>query len=167
MADQSRRSLDRRAFLKILAGAAGATAAGSPERRSGPGRGGSVARSGGAAVGGGRCVGGRQDLRQRLIAGGTELVFPNRRGRHLSIGNIRRRVWYPTLEKASLKPRDLYNARHTFATHALASGEDPGWVAKMLGHTTLSMLVTRYYRYVPNLVRRDGSLLAKQLGRRR
>jgi integrase len=105
--------------------------------------------------------------RQRLIAGRTELVFPNRRGRHLSIGNIRRRVWYPTLKKAGLKPRDLYNARHTFATHALASGEDPGWVAKMFGHTTLSMLVTRYYRYVPNLVRRDGSLLAKQLGRRR
>src|SRR5262249_43914889 len=84
-------------------------------------------------------------------------VFPNRRGRHLSIGNIRRRIWYPTLEKASLKPRDLYNARHTFATHALASGEDPSWVAKMLGHTTLSMLVTRYYRYVPNLVGREGS----------
>jgi integrase len=53
---------------------------------------------------------------------------------------------------------------HTFATHALASGEDPGWAAKMLGHTTLTMLMTRYYRYVPNLTRRDGSLLARRLG---
>ncbi len=62
---------------------------------------------------------------------------------------------------------DLYNTRHTFATHALASGEDPGWVAKMLGHTTLQMIFTTYYRYLPNLVRRDGMMLAKQLARRR
>ena len=74
-------------------------------------------------------------------------------------------MWYTALEKAGLKRRDLYNTRHTFATHALASGEDPGWVAKMLGHTTLLMLMTRYYRYIPNLTRQDGSLLGKQLAR--
>jgi integrase len=104
---------------------------------------------------------------QRLIAGGSELIFPNRRGGHLSLSNLRQRVWYRTLKKAGLKARDLYNTRHTFATHALASGEDPGWVAKMLGHTTLTMLISRYYRYVPNLTRRDGSLLARHLGRPR
>jgi integrase len=93
-------------------------------------------------------------------------IFPNRRGGYLSLSNLRRRVWYRTLKKAGLKARDLYNTRHTFATHALASGEDPGWVAKMLGHTTLTMLISRYYRYVPNLTRRDGSLLARRLGRR-
>jgi hypothetical protein len=27
----------------------------------------------------------------------------------------------------------------------------------------LTMLMTRYYRYVPNLVRQDGDLLAKRL----
>ena len=104
---------------------------------------------------------------QRLIAGGSELVFPNPRGGHINVSNLRRRVWYTALETAGLKRRDLYNTRHTFATHALASGEDPGWVAKMLGHTTLLMLMTRYYRYIPNLTRQDGTLLAKQLGRQR
>jgi integrase len=103
---------------------------------------------------------------QRLIAGGSELVFPNRFGGHINLRNLRRRVWYPALARAGLGRRDLYNTRHTFATHALASGEDPGWVAKMLGHTTLTMLVTRYYRYVPNLTRKDGSLLARRLARR-
>ena len=44
---------------------------------------------------------------------------------------------------------------------------EPGWVAKMLGHTTLLMLTTRYYSYIPNLTRRDGTLLAKWLQRRR
>jgi len=106
---------------------------------------------------------------QRLIAGGSALVFPNQLGGYIHIGNLRQRVWYPALKQAGLKRRDLYNARHTFATHGLASGEDPGWVQKMLGHTTLTMLMTRYYRYVPNLTRRDGTLLSRQLerGRRR
>ncbi len=101
--------------------------------------------------------------RQRLVAGGSELVFPSSRGTYIDDHNLRKRIWYPALEKAKLKPRDLYNTRHTFATHALVSGEDPGWVAKMLGHTTLQMLITRYYRYVPNLTRQDGTMLAKWL----
>ena len=104
---------------------------------------------------------------QRLIAGGSALVFPNPRGGHVNVDKLRRRVWYTALDNAGLKRRDLYNTRHTFATHALASGEDPGWVAKMLGHTTLLMLMTRYYRYIQNLTRQDGTLLAKQLGRQR
>jgi hypothetical protein len=33
----------------------------------------------------------------------------------------------------------------------------------MLAHPALTMLMTRYCRYVPNLVRRDGVLLAKRL----
>jgi integrase len=102
---------------------------------------------------------------QRLVSAGSDLVFPNISGKHINIANLRRRVWYATLAKAKLRPRDLYNTRHTFATHALAAGEDPGWVAKMLGHTTLHMLVTRYYQYVPNLTRKDGTLLAKWLER--
>jgi hypothetical protein len=36
-------------------------------------------------------------------------------------------------------------------------------VAKMLDHTTLHMLVSRYYQYMPNLTRKDGRLLAKWL----
>jgi len=102
---------------------------------------------------------------QRKIAGAHELVFPNIRGGHINVNNLRPRIWTATLDRAKLRQRDFYNTRHTFATHALASGEDPGWVAKMLGHTTLTMLVTRYYQYVPNLTRRDGSLLARWLER--
>ncbi len=93
-------------------------------------------------------------------------MFPNRFGKHMNLRKLRRRVWAPALATAALKRRDLYPTRHTFATHALASGEDPGRVAKMLGHTTLTMLMTRYYRYVPNLTRRDGMLFDRQLARR-
>lgn len=83
----------------------------------------------------------------------------------MNVANLRRRIWYTALDNAGLKRRDVYTTRHTFVTHALASGEDPGWVAKMLGHTTLLTLMTRYQRYVPDLTRQDRSLLGKQMAR--
>ena len=33
---------------------------------------------------------------------------------------------------------------------SLQSGENPGWVAKMLGHTNLTTLFRHYARWIPN-----------------
>jgi hypothetical protein len=44
---------------------------------------------------------------------------------------------------------------------ARTAAEWPSW-----GHTTLTILMSRYYRYVPNLVRQDGAILAKRLEER-
>jgi hypothetical protein len=44
---------------------------------------------------------------QWLIAGGSKLIFPNPRGGHINVSNLRRRVWYAALENAGLKRRDL------------------------------------------------------------
>ena len=46
--------------------------------------------------------------------------------------------------------------RHSAATLWLASGENPEWIAKQLGHTSTEMLFKTYSRYVPNLTRQDG-----------
>jgi integrase len=46
--------------------------------------------------------------------------------------------------------------RHTAATLMLASGENPEWIAAMLGHSTTEMLFRVYSRFVPNLTRNDG-----------
>jgi hypothetical protein len=35
------------------------------------------------------------------IAGGSELVFPNRFGKHMNLRNLQRRVWAPALAKAA------------------------------------------------------------------
>ena len=75
-------------------------------------------------------------------------------------------MWTPTLRKAGLRIRNPYQSRHSFASNALAAGEAPSWVQKMLGHSTPSMLFEVYARWIPNLTRRDGSALLVRLGGR-
>ena len=80
---------------------------------------------------------------------------------------LRDRVWYPTLMKAGLRRRIMYQTRHTFASNALAAGEAPSWVAAMLGHTSPEMLFSVYARYIPNRTRRDGSALLSRMTERK
>lgn len=89
----------------------------------------------------------------------SKYVFPNTLGGPLDSTNLRERVWKPALRRAGIRYRTMYQTRHTFATLALASGEDPGWVAKQMGHTTEEMIFRRYRKFIPNLTRRDGSAL--------
>ena len=49
----------------------------------------------------------------------------------------------------------MYQTRHTFASNALAAGEAPNWVAKVLGHASPEMLFRVYARYIPNRTRPD------------
>src|SRR5436309_10908602 len=53
---------------------------------------------------------------------------------------MRNRIWNPALARAGLRHRNPYQTRHTFASLMLDQNEDPAWVARMLGHTTLRML---------------------------
>ncbi len=90
-------------------------------------------------------------------------VFANARGNPLEHRNVTQRVWYPTLEKALLKRRRPYQTRHTAATLWMASGENPEWIARQMGHTTTRMLFTIYSSYVPNITRQDGSAMDRLL----
>ncbi len=45
----------------------------------------------------------------------------------------------------------------------LASGENPEWVARQLGHANVEMLFKVYSRFIPNLTRQDGSAFEKFL----
>lgn len=87
----------------------------------------------------------------------SKYVFCNREGNPLDHNNVTKRVWYPLLRALNLKQRRPYQTRHTAATLFLASGENPEWVARTLGHSTTEMLFKVYSRYVPNLTRQDGS----------
>jgi len=87
-------------------------------------------------------------------------VFSTRDGGAIDANNFANRIWYPLLRYLELDKRRPYQTRHTAATLMLASGENPEWVAKVLGHANTDMLFRVYSRFVPNLTRQDGRAFA-------
>ena len=88
--------------------------------------------------------------------GGAIHVFPGKSGRPLEVNNLRKRVWYPAIASAGLRRRTMYQTRHTFASLMLSHGEDPLWVARMLGHSGLDMIFKHYGKFIRNRSRKDG-----------
>jgi len=86
----------------------------------------------------------------------SEYVFCSREGNPIDANNFANRVWYPILHYLGIARRRPYQTRHTTATLMLASGENPEWIAKLMGHASTQMLFTVYSRFVPNLTRQDG-----------
>lgn len=108
-------------------------------------------------------------LRQQrgLTAGkGSAFVFCAENGQPLSRHNLANRIWRPTLKALGLRHRRPYQTRHTAATLWLAAGEAPEWISKQMGHTSTKMLFTVYSRFVPNLIRKDGSMFELLVGGR-
>jgi integrase len=93
---------------------------------------------------------------RKATMGKSEYVFLNFYGRPLRPNSVNYHIWKPALKKAGLKPRSLYQTRHTFATLTLDGGEVPGWVQKMMGHVSLKMILERYYSYIRDYQREDG-----------
>ncbi|WP_298577237.1 site-specific integrase [uncultured Luteimonas sp.] len=95
----------------------------------------------------------------------VEYVFCSRAGNPIDAHNFANRIWYPLLRYLELEKRRPYQTRHTTATLMLASGENPEWIARLMGHTNTQMLFTVYSRFVPNLTRQDGLAFAGLLSR--
>jgi len=58
---------------------------------------------------------------------------------------------------AGVRYRYPYQLRHTFATWALSSGENPAWAAKQMGHKDLMMFFKVYAKWMPVLDPTAGS----------
>lgn len=93
---------------------------------------------------------------QKKMLDGCPWVFHSSQGNPVDAVNFTNRTWYPLLRYLGLKKRPPYQMRHTAATLMLAAGENPEWVAQVLGHSTTEMLFRVYSRFVPNLTRNDG-----------
>lgn len=73
-------------------------------------------------------------------------------------------VWYPTLVKAKLGRRTMYQTRHTFASNALAAGGGAVVGGGDVGARELRDAVLRSYaRFIPHRTRRDGSALVNRM----
>lgn len=94
---------------------------------------------------------------------GNDYVFTGPAGGCLSLNFLREKIWYPTLDTAKLRRRTFYQTRHTFASNALAAGENPKWVADMLGHKSTQILFDVYEKFIPRRTRMDGSALLSRM----
>ena len=95
--------------------------------------------------------------------GKGQYVFSNIEGGALHRDNMRNRIWNPALAQAGLRHRNPYQTRHTFASLMLEQHENPAWVARMLGHTTLRMLYERYGKFIHHRTRHDGERFIRAL----
>jgi integrase len=59
--------------------------------------------------------------------------------------------------EAKVRRRYAYQLRHTFATWALSSGENPAWIANQMGHTDVAILYKHYGKWMPQLDPKAGS----------
>lgn len=76
-------------------------------------------------------------------------------------------VWRTALKKAGLRHRPSYQLRHTFASLCLESGVTPGWLANVLGHSTLQTTFKHYARFIKDSSRENESRLETMLGSRK
>lgn len=90
----------------------------------------------------------QKEIHDRL---GGKYFFCTETGGVIYYSNLRTDVWKPTLEKAKLKYRSMGQTRHTFATVALAFGENPTWIASVMGHCNAEMILKVYTRHVANM----------------
>lgn len=63
------------------------------------------------------------------------------------------KYWHKLLKKCHIEHRVLYQARHTFAIHALDSGMfKVSQISKILGHSSVQMLFQKYAKYIKSEV---------------
>ena len=79
-----------------------------------------------------------------------EYFFCNMNGDLIRQSNLLCDVWLPALKEAKIKYREMKQTRHSFATIALSCGENPLWIAKVMGHKNTDMIIRVYMKYIEN-----------------
>lgn len=80
-----------------------------------------------------------------------EFFFSSATGAMVDTSHLRERVWKPALKKTGLDYREMKQTRHSFATNALSCGENPLWIARVLGHRDTDMVIRVYGKFIENV----------------
>lgn len=86
------------------------------------------------------------------------LVFPSEAGTAIDLANFRARNWPRILTRAKVRPRTIYQCRHTFARLAIEHGDTPQHVAAQLGHTSVEMVFRVYSKWMTRPASRLAAL---------
>ena len=92
----------------------------------------------------------------------SKYVFLNADDKPVDVETLRKTSWTTGLKDAKIEYRPMIQTRHTFATLMITSGENIGWVQRMMGHASLKMIIEKYYAFIPNMTHNDGSLFVKE-----
>jgi integrase len=102
-----------------------------------------------------------QAQREHTRLRGEEVFMNPRTGAPwLHDGPIRKTAWQPALIRAEVRYRYPYQTRHTFASTLLSAGENPVWVASMMGHKDWAMIIKVYGRWIPSVAPDAGHKVA-------
>lgn len=71
------------------------------------------------------------------------------------------RAFQRACKEAGVRPRHVYTLRHTFASMALSSGENPLWVSRYMGHKDKTMVFRTYGRWIPEMDPLAGSRMVE------
>jgi integrase len=92
----------------------------------------------------------------------SKYVFLNCDDKPIDVETLRKNAWTDGLKGSKIDYRPMIQTRHTFATLMITAGENLGWVQKMMGHSSLKMIVEKYYAFIPNMTHNDGSRFVKE-----
>jgi integrase len=99
-------------------------------------------------------------LETQLDSHEFERIFPAPAGGRLSLGNFRRRVWYPLITDIGYDNVDgegrlhFHDLRHSHITSLLDKGWPVGDVADRVGHASAKMTLDVYRHAIPGNQRR-------------
>jgi integrase len=71
------------------------------------------------------------------------------------------RAFRKACKEAGVRYRYVYQLRHSFASRALSSGENPLWVARYMGHTDVGMVQRHYGKWIPSVDPLAGSRMVQ------
>lgn len=98
------------------------------------------------------------------LAGGVVFINPRTGRPWRSDKAMRETHWDQALRRAGIRARTPYQCRHTFASWMLSAGENPVWVARMMGHSSPTMTFRVYGRWIPAADPHAGERAAALLG---
>jgi integrase len=84
-----------------------------------------------------------------------EWLFFNEEGGLIDQWNLRKRVFYPCLEKVGLRRITPHDLRHTYATLRIQAGHSIPDVSRQLGHSSIRTTIDTYYHWMPGTKRKE------------
>jgi integrase len=104
-----------------------------------------------------------EEQRERQADPAVELVFADPLGRPVS-GRAVSKAWTAAVQAAGLPPTRFHDARHSWATTALAAGVPLSTIADHLGHSTIAITHAYYAAVTPKLHRDAAAAIDRVLG---